>query len=174
MDGRQLKVIKVEYESPGQAGKGGFEDLECYKLALDVMVNAHELAKRLPAVEKYDLSSQIRRSSKSVMANIAEGYGRYHFLDSLRYYSIARGELNETLSHFIAAQSLGYIPRDYFEQIYHLIRKSEAVLNGFMNHVRRKKAGAQEYGNKSVRDEYTEYDDSFVDSDFRLSDDLRK
>ena len=67
------------------------------------MVECHRVANVLPAREKYDLVSQIRRSSKSVMANIAEGYGRYHYLDSLRFYYIARGSLEETISHLITA-----------------------------------------------------------------------
>ena len=83
---------KALYVSPGEKGKRGFEDLDCFQLALEVMAKVHEFSKSLPAEEKYDLFSQIRRSSKSVTANVAEGYGRYHYLDSLRCYSIARGE----------------------------------------------------------------------------------
>lgn len=89
---------KVLYDSPGEKGKRGFEDLECYKLALEMMAKIHDFSKTLPAEEKYDLCAQIRRSSKNVTGNIAETYGRYHYLDSLHYYSIARGELNETLA----------------------------------------------------------------------------
>jgi len=107
---------RAQYSSPGEPGKRGFEDLECYKLALDVMVNAHQFAQRLPADEKYDLVQQVRRSSKSVTANIAEGYGRYHYLDSLRFYSNARGSLNETLNHFINGRVLEYSDQAYFEQ----------------------------------------------------------
>ena len=149
-----LKVRRATYQSPGQAGKGGFEDLDAYKLAMDVMVNAHELARHLPAYEKHDLAEQIRRSSKSVLANIAEGYGRYHYLDSLRYYAIARGELNETLSHFIVAKALHYIEADYFNQIHALIRQTESALNGFMNYVRRQKAGQNA---KSLKEAETPY-----------------
>ncbi len=91
---------KSLYLSPGEPGKRGFEDLECYKLALEVMAEIHAFSKTLPADEKIDMYSQIRRSAKGITGNIGEGYGRYHYLDSLRFYSIARGELNETLTHF--------------------------------------------------------------------------
>src|SRR6266498_5061008 len=116
---------KLLYESPGERGKRGFEDLECYQLALEVMAKIHALSKTLPTDEKYDLYAQIRRASKSVTGNIAESYGRYHYLDSLHYYSIARGELNETLSRLIEARVLEYVSQSDFELLYKLIRQTE-------------------------------------------------
>ena len=58
--------------------QSGFEDLKCWQLARTLMQQCHRLADSLPANERYDLVSQIRRSSKSGMANISEGYGRNH------------------------------------------------------------------------------------------------
>jgi four helix bundle protein len=52
----------------------GFEDLKAWQLARRLMVECHRLADGLPSKERHDLAPQIRRSSKSVMANIAEGY----------------------------------------------------------------------------------------------------
>ena len=152
-----IQVKRAKYQSPGQAGQRGFEDLDCFKLALDVVVNAHELAKCLPAEEKYDLAVQIRRSSKSVTANIAEGYGRFHYLDSLRYYSIARGELNETLAHFVNALVLEYIEQAYYDEIHALVRKTEATLNGFMNYVRKQRPGATESSERRIREDIETY-----------------
>ena len=146
------------YESPGEKGRRGFEDLECYQLALEVMAKIHAFSKTLPADEKFDLYSQIRRASKNVTGNIAEAYGRYHYLDSLHYYSIARGELNETLSRLIEARVLEYIPENDFELIYKLIRQTEQILNGYMSYVRSKRAGSQEYGDKKVREDPADYD----------------
>jgi len=57
---------KPLYQSPGEKGKRGFEDLEAYQLALEVMAKIHKLSETLPAKEKYDLYSQIRRSAKGV------------------------------------------------------------------------------------------------------------
>ena len=134
---------RVLYVSPGEPGKRGFEDLECYQRALEVVAAVHETVKLFPASERYDLVSQIRRSSKSITANIAEGYGRYHYLDSLHYYSVARGELNETLAHLINSKVLGFIDQGMFEKLYDLIRQAEQILNGYMSFVRRKRAGAE-------------------------------
>jgi four helix bundle protein len=149
---------KPLYQSPGEPGKRGFEDLECYKLALEVMANVHAFSQTLPPDEKYDLYVQIRRSSKSVTVNIGEGYGRYHYLDSLHYYSIARGELNETLAHLIDAKVLNYIEQPEFEALYKLIRQTEQALNGFMSYIRRQRAGSQEYGDKKLHEDQADYE----------------
>jgi len=146
------------YTSPGQSGKRGFEDLECYKLALEVLAKVHSFSKTLPPDEKFDLYVQIRRSSKGITGNIGEAYGRYHYLDSLHYYSIARGELNETLAHLIDAKVLNYIEQPEFEELYQLIRQAEQALNGFMAYIRRQRAGSQEYGDKKLHDAQADYE----------------
>jgi hypothetical protein len=66
----------------GEAQSRGFEDLKAWQLARQLMIECHRMAEALPVWERYDLTSQVRRSSKSMMANIAEGYGRYHYLDT--------------------------------------------------------------------------------------------
>jgi four helix bundle protein len=146
------------YHSPGEKGRRGFEDLECYQLALEVMMKIHDFSKTLPPDEKYDLYAQIRRSAKGVTGNIGEAYGRYHYLDSLRFYSIARGELSETLARLIDAKVLGYIDQSSFEDLYNLIRKTEQALNGFMSYVRRQRAGSQEFGDKAIHEDHSDYE----------------
>ncbi len=122
------------------------------------MAQIHAFSKTLPPDEKYDLYAQIRRSSKGVTGNIAEAYGRYHYLDSLRFYSIARGELNETLARLIDAKVLNYIEQPDFESLYKLIRQTEQALNGFMSYVRRQRAGVQEYGDKTIHENQADYE----------------
>lgn len=149
---------KPLYVSPSEKGKRGFEDLECYQLALEVMARVHEFSQSLPPEERYDLYAQIRRSAKSVTGNIAEGYGRYHYLDSLHHYSIARGELNETLAQLINARVLKYLEQPAFETLYRLVRQTEQALNGYMAYVRRQRAGAQaEASNRPLREEPGSY-----------------
>lgn len=153
------------YESPGEKGKRGFEDLECYQLALEIMAKIHAFSKALPSDEKFDLYAQIRRASKGVTGNIAEAYGRYHYLDSLHYYSIARGELNETLAHLINARVLEYISQPNFESLYQLIRRTEQALNGFMSYILRQRAGSQDYGDKRISENQTDYDVTLFDEE---------
>jgi len=134
----------------GEAVRKGFEDLKTWQLARQLMIGCHKVADALPGKERYDLAPQMRRSSKSVMTNIAEGYGRYHYLDSLRFYYIARGSLDETINHTITAHDLGYIDAARFRELYELGRETERALNGYINYVRRQKAGSETYGDKYI------------------------
>ena len=134
----------------GKAMWKGFEDLKAWQLTRRLMIECHKLADALPSKERYDLASQIRRSSKSVMANIAEGYGRYHYLDSLRFYYIARGSLDETINHIITAHDLAYISDARFRELYDLGRETERTLNGYIGYVRKLKTGSETYGDKYI------------------------
>jgi four helix bundle protein len=58
-----------------------FEDLEVYQVAREFRKMMYRVAKRLPDVEKFGLVSQIRRAAVSLTNNIAEGHGRYHYLE---------------------------------------------------------------------------------------------
>jgi len=94
----------------------GFEDLECYQLALQVFREGYRVASLLPPEEKYNLADQLQRAATSVILNIAEGYGRFHYLDSLRFYYIARGSLMETLSALIACDDRKYTSAEISHQ----------------------------------------------------------
>jgi four helix bundle protein len=139
-------------DSTGNAKQRSFEDLRAWQLSHEFMIKCHKIAKALPQHEKYDLTAQIRRSSKSIGANIAEGYGRYHYVDSLRFYYIARGSLTETLNHLITARDLSYLDSVEFQELYSQGKEAERVLNGFIGYVRRLKTGNDVYGNKYIRE----------------------
>jgi len=141
--------MKKRTESGEAMGKG-FEDLKAWQLARQLMIECHKVADALPAKERYDLAPQMRRSSKSAKTNIAEGYGRYHYLDSLRFYYIARGSLNETIDHIITAHDLAYIDDTRFRELYDLGRETERTLNGYIGYVRRLKTGREVYGDKYI------------------------
>ncbi|MCL7454357.1 MAG: four helix bundle protein [Anaerolineae bacterium] len=135
----------------------GFEDLECYALALQVVKQAYGLAKRLPEIEKYNLAAQVRRSAASVTLNIAEGYGRYHYLDSLRFYYIARGSLTETLSAFVTCEAVGYLVSNELVLLRNLVHSALRSLNGYIGYVRKQQRGQNEYGNQLLREDQPLY-----------------
>lgn len=74
----------------------------------------YEITKTFPQDEKFGLISQLRRAASSITANIAEGYGRYHIKDKIRFYYQARGSSTECQNHIILAYELGFIDeKDY-------------------------------------------------------------
>src|SRR5688572_33335179 len=88
----------------------GLEKLDVWCKARDFAIRIHkEVLPLLPAEEKYVLSQQLRRSSQSIPANIAEGHGRFYFQENVRFCYIARGSLEETLSQIVHAYKVGYI-----------------------------------------------------------------
>ncbi len=141
----------------GGKGQRGFEDLECYRLALLMLKQAYGLAKRLPATERYNLADQMRRSATSVTLNIAEGYGRYHYLDSLRFFYIARGSLMETLSAFVACETIGYLQPEELDSLRQLAHSALRSLNGYIRYVRKQQQGSKEYGYQAVKEERVVY-----------------
>jgi four helix bundle protein len=87
----------------------GYKDLECYKEARIVRINISELVKKFPKEELYLLIAQIKRSSRSISANIAEGYGRYTYKDTRNFFIISRGSTTETMEHLATAFDEKYI-----------------------------------------------------------------
>src|SRR5467141_345137 len=86
-----------EQATPGGSEFRTFEDLEVYKAAREFRKKMYGVARRLPDFEKFGLASQIRRAAVSLTNNMAEGHGRYHFLDELKFLLQARGSLEELI-----------------------------------------------------------------------------
>lgn len=147
-------------------GERGFEGLEVWQKARALMVAIHkQMVPLLPPEEKWDLAQQIRRSSKSVMANIAEGYGRYYYQDNVRFCYNARGSLDETISHLVTALDLGYVPQAMYDQLRALADEVRRMLNGYIAFLKRRRRGESEPGSQltvhEVRVAYTT-DDSLT------------
>jgi four helix bundle protein len=120
---------------------GSFEDLEVWKEARSLKKEIIELVKTFPPEEKFRLIDQIKRSSRSVGTQIAEGHGRRTKPDELRFCVIGRGSLSETLNHFIDAFDEGYITEEQLNAYRIDIIKIEKLLNGYMAWLERSKEG---------------------------------
>ena len=81
----------------------GYKDLDCYKQARELRVLISDLTKTFPKEERFELTSQIKRASRSITANIAEGYGRFTYTDTRHFFIIARGSVTETMEHLTTA-----------------------------------------------------------------------
>tara|TARA_R110002012_G_scaffold276025_4_gene462832 strand:+ start:8546 stop:8926 length:381 start_codon:yes stop_codon:yes gene_type:complete len=112
-----------------------FEELECWKAGKELRVFVSKLAKRFPMDERYALTSQIKRSSRSVTNNIAEGYGRFHFQENIQFCRQGRGSLYETLDHLLIAKEEEYIDEPDLIAGRQLIEKTTTILNGYINYL---------------------------------------
>lgn len=92
-----------------------FRDLNIWKKGHSLVLKIYQTSLGFPIEEKHGLTDQIRRSANSVIANIAESFGRYHFADKCRVLYQARGECVETQSHLSVARGLGYIKETGFK-----------------------------------------------------------
>lgn len=113
-----------------------FTDLETWKKSRTLRKNISELVKNFPPEEKYRLVDQIIRSSRSIGNNIAEGHGRFHYVDSKKFFINARGSASETIDHLIIAVDEGYIDQGVFENLQANCEECMRLINGYINYLK--------------------------------------
>ena len=84
------------------------EDLEVYQRLFELAIEVHHLSLTYPKFELYELGSQVRRSSNSAPANLAEGWGNRHIKMYLEGVTRALSEVRETRHHLKIAHRKGY------------------------------------------------------------------
>ena len=115
-----------------------FEELEAWKAARELRVFVfRRIVPVLKELREFDLADQIKRASRSVAHNIAEGHGRFHFLDNYRFCSNARGSLNEVLNQLITCQDDSLIGLDLYQTGRDHFSKTLRILNGYMSWLKR-------------------------------------
>jgi four helix bundle protein len=112
--------------------KAPFENLriwnESYTLALEV----YDICRKFPKYELYALADQLRRSSVSIPANIAEGYGRFSNSELRRYLNIAKGSAYETIVHLMIARDNCYMETSIANNILLRYRKLSSSITAFI------------------------------------------
>ena len=111
-----IEIIKIIRESE-KVMPINFENLKIWQEAHRLMLEIYKLSSRFPKTESYCLRDQLRRAALSVPANIAEAHGRYHYLDKAKFLYNARGSIDETRSHLMAARDLKYIDQLNFDKL---------------------------------------------------------
>jgi len=125
-----------------------FEDLEVYKAAREFRKAMYAVSRCLPDSEKYNLGRQIRRAAVSLTNNMAEGHGRFHYPDQIRFFLHSRGSLQELIDDLNVCLDEKYVQEaDITES------KSEAwrvlgLINGYLRYLRDRKQN----GHSVVRD----------------------
>jgi four helix bundle protein len=109
-----------------------FEDLDCCREARILRRLISKTIKGWSTEEKFRLSDQIIRSSRSVTANIAEGFGRHHHKENTQFCRQARGSLTETLDHLITALDEEILPEQDYNRLREQLESSWKLLNGYI------------------------------------------
>jgi four helix bundle protein len=93
------KGARCEVNFPKVKKMSGYKELEIYNISFDLAINIHHASLKLPQFELYEQGSQIRRASKSIKDNIAEGYGRRRYkAEYIRFLIFAHASCDETIS----------------------------------------------------------------------------
>lgn len=121
-----------------------FEQLKCWQAcrALRLFV-AREAVMSLPGEERFRLADQMIRAARSTTANIAEGFGRFHYTDNARFCRQARGSCTEVLDHFITAMDESLLDSSWLERCRPLVENAQRLLNGYIRYLlARRNAGS--------------------------------
>ena len=117
----------------------GFEDLELWKKIRVFKIEISSLSKSFPTEEKFRLTDQLLRSSRSMNALISEGHGRFTYPDQIHFCIQARGSLSETVNHLIDAFDEHYITEEQLLALKVTAKEIERLLNGYILFLRKKR-----------------------------------
>ena len=152
------KVTRVEPPTAVAGGRGErpfqtFEDLEVYQAARQFRKAMYAIARESPEIEKYGLASQMRRAAVSLTNNIAEGHGRYHYPDQIRFVLQSRGSLEELIDDLNVCLDEGYLGVEPFTELKNKAQAVLGVLNGYLRYLRKRSTSVREEGDEFVENE---------------------
>jgi four helix bundle protein len=133
---------KAPASPPDQKRYRTFEDLEAYQVAREFRKSMYQVNRCLPSFEKFELGSQIRRAAVSLTNNIAEGQGRFHYLEQIKFCLNSRRSLEELIDDLNICQDESYLPGAKIEASKEQGWRAHLLLNGYIRWLRERKQGA--------------------------------
>jgi four helix bundle protein len=119
------------------AGFKKLEDIMAWQKARQATKLVYQITSNGDFSRDFGLRDQIRRASVSIMANIAEGYGRRSDKEFSNFLNIAHGSIAETQSHLYVALDLNYLPQNDFGKIYSLLDEVSKMVMSLTQHLRK-------------------------------------
>lgn len=119
-------------------GIKSFKDLDVYQISFSASLNIHKLSNHFPKDEQFSLTSQIRRSSKSIAANIAEGFvkQRQSKQEFKRFLFIAVGSATEVLVWLEYCKELNYLSSEDHARLEQTYIQIQSMLNAFISNIK--------------------------------------
>ena len=115
----------------------GFKGLKVWQKGYELALLIYKATQKYPKSELYGLTSQIRRCSVSISANIAEGYERNYRKEYIQFLMISKGSLGETETYLLLSKDLGYITEEEFNNLDKLRQEVGRMLRGLINSLRK-------------------------------------
>lgn len=110
-----------------------FEELHCWQACYEFKNYLKQnVLNKMPTSEKFELHSQILRAARSSTANIAEGWGRFHYKENINFLRYSRGSISEILDHCIEAKDCEYISLENLNEVRSQIDKCIKLINGYI------------------------------------------
>ena len=116
----------------------GYQDLEVWQKAMDLVVLCYQATKVFPKSEVYGLANQLQRAAVSIPSNIAEGRERKHKKEFVQHLSIAYSSLAELETHIQIAQRLDYISSDKTKRLLEMTGEIGRMLNGLRKSIEKR------------------------------------
>lgn len=108
-----------------------FKEIIVWQKAHQLTLEVYGVTKEFPKFEEFALANQMRRCAVSIPSNIAEGFNRKSLKDSLHFYTIAEGSLEELKYQILLAKDLNYINEDCYNKLMNLAEEVGKLLNGW-------------------------------------------
>ncbi|OPZ82579.1 MAG: hypothetical protein BWY77_00096 [bacterium ADurb.Bin431] len=116
-----------------------YQDLIVWQKAMTLAEQCYRLTRAFPKEELFGMTSQIRRASISIPANIAEGWGRMGTQEYIQFLRIAQGSLKELETHLLLTDRIGLARRDQISLLLEICTEIGKMFNGLLGSLKRKK-----------------------------------
>ncbi len=113
-----------------------FEEIQAWQKARYLTKNLYKATAAGNFAKDFGLRDQIRRASASIMANIAEGFGRHSDKEFANFLNIAHASACKVQSHLYVALDLEYINQENFETFYKMLNEISRMIYAFAQHLR--------------------------------------
>jgi four helix bundle protein len=133
----ELEELKSSETNPNKTSRiRTFKDLLVWQKAMRLSVEVYRLTRNYPDHERYGLTAETRKTSRSVPYNIAEGHKRKSTADYIRFLSIAAGSAAELETQLLLADQLGYLKEGAGEVVLALHAEVERMLEALIRSLR--------------------------------------
>ncbi len=113
-----------------------FEDIQAWQKARELNKAIYGITKNSHFSKDFSLREQIRRASVSIMANIAEGFGRKSKKEFSNFLNMAHGSAAEVQCHLYVALDQKYINQEDFDILYEKVEEVSKMIQGFMKYLK--------------------------------------